>query len=440
MQKTNIEWVKNPDGTQGYSWNPIRGKCPAECKLPDGRIYCYGHGLYNGRLKRIDPGKPTFDSTAFCKGADALERSKPRGVFICSTFDLFHPVTDLNVIPDDDFKYTQRDYIFEVIKQYPRHRFYILTKFPQNIDRELPDNVWLGVSVTENKDWWRMKKLMSASASVRFISFEPLLEWIDLSQLTYHRTTHENKYNNGKSGDGRNPQGDAGGRFSRENMETEKTRMVQVGTEGNRPALPSSEGGKQDGAWLSSGANNAQSSSGACLCTPDSLPDADRPNSKGHLDQPQEWNQGRQQAKELRVDDTKPEYNSFKKGVKSRKARPKRRKEFNAQAFYRSCQGHPSTPSAISIRSKDEARACCVYPDEKIRGFSGNNFSGSQKEVLEIDFVIIGRLTGHGHRYDPDLKTLQEMVRRARNNKIPVFLKNNLSGIWPDELIQEMPG
>jgi len=175
VQKTKIEWVKNPDGSQGYSWNPIKGKCPAECKLPDGRIYCYGHGLYNGRLKRIDPGEPRFDSTAFCKGADALERSKPRGVFICSTFDLFHPVTNSRVIEDDDYKDTWRDYIFEIIKQYPRHRFYILTKFPQNIDRELPDNVWLGVSVTEGKDWPRVNALRRQSAAVKFVSFEPLL-------------------------------------------------------------------------------------------------------------------------------------------------------------------------------------------------------------------------------------------------------------------------
>jgi len=190
MQKTNIEWVKNPDGTQGYSWNPIKGKCPAECKLPDGRIYCYGHNLYNGRLKRFDPGEPRFDSTAFCKGADALERSKPRGVFICSTFDLFHPVTDLNVIPDDDFKYTRRDYIFEVIKQYPQHRFYILTKFPQNIDREMPPNVWLGVSVTEGKDWPRIDALRRQGASVKFVSFEPLLG--DIHEDALHSAAYLN--------------------------------------------------------------------------------------------------------------------------------------------------------------------------------------------------------------------------------------------------------
>ena len=178
MQKTKIEWVKNPDGSQGYSWNPIKGKCPAECKLPDGRIYCYGHGLYNGRLKRIDPGEPRFDSTAFCKGADALERSKPRGVFICSTFDLFHPVTNSRVIEDDDYKDTWRDYIFEIIKQYPRHRFYILTKFPQNIDRELPDNVWLGVSVTGDKDAWRLRYLEKTEACLKFVSIEPFLNYI----------------------------------------------------------------------------------------------------------------------------------------------------------------------------------------------------------------------------------------------------------------------
>ena len=44
MGKTKIEWVKNPDGKQGYSWNPITG-CLNNCE------YCYARKLANGRLK-----------------------------------------------------------------------------------------------------------------------------------------------------------------------------------------------------------------------------------------------------------------------------------------------------------------------------------------------------------------------------------------------------
>ena len=44
MNKTKIETIKNPDGTQGYSWNPITG-CLNGCE------YCYARKLANTRLK-----------------------------------------------------------------------------------------------------------------------------------------------------------------------------------------------------------------------------------------------------------------------------------------------------------------------------------------------------------------------------------------------------
>lgn len=44
MNKTSIEWAKNPDGTQGYTWNPVTG-CLNGCE------YCYARKLANGRLK-----------------------------------------------------------------------------------------------------------------------------------------------------------------------------------------------------------------------------------------------------------------------------------------------------------------------------------------------------------------------------------------------------
>ena len=167
MQKTKIEWVKNQDGSQGYSWNPIKGKCPAECKLPDGRIYCYGHGLYD-RFDWLSEG--TVPESLISGVIDEGElgapkkRKKPTGIFACSTYDLFFHK-----------HHSWRDGIFETIEACPHHRFYILTKFPQNIDRELPDNVWLGVSVTEGKDWPRVNALRRQSAAVKFVSFEPLL-------------------------------------------------------------------------------------------------------------------------------------------------------------------------------------------------------------------------------------------------------------------------
>lgn len=181
MSKTKIEWVKNPDGSQGYSWNPIQGLCPMKC------YYCYARKIYK-RFK-LDP----ILTHIWIKPP-----KKPSGVFVCSTMELFHP----------DIPKEWRDIIFEDIKSRPKHRFYILTKMPENIDRSMPGNVWLGVSVTENnlENYQRIVILSARKARVRFVSFEPLLghidrsyipaliDWVIVGKLTGHGKKHDPPY------------------------------------------------------------------------------------------------------------------------------------------------------------------------------------------------------------------------------------------------------
>lgn len=169
MNKTKIEWVKNPDGSQGYSWNPIRGRCPIKCKLPDGRIYCYGHRHYDMR-PWLEEGIDKYGALIEPALSWPKRRKKPAGIFACSLFELFCPGKS------GDY---YRDVIFHIIKQCPQHRFYVLTKFPQNIDREIPDNVWLGVTITGLNDVWKLMHLKKAEAKFKFISYEPILEEIE---------------------------------------------------------------------------------------------------------------------------------------------------------------------------------------------------------------------------------------------------------------------
>jgi protein gp37 len=91
---------------------------------------------------------------------------KPSRIFVCSTFEIFHPLAD-----------PYRNNIFKQITLTPEHTFIILTKMPENIDRPMPDNVWLGVSVTgKNGDDHRIRMLCDGPEDrVRFVSFEPLL-------------------------------------------------------------------------------------------------------------------------------------------------------------------------------------------------------------------------------------------------------------------------
>ena len=183
MNKTKIEWVKNPDGSQGFTSNPISGLCPVGC------WYCYGKKLYKRKLNKYFDEQLVFWSHRLDK---IQKRKKSAGIFMCSTFEIFHPVTNTSV-PWNPYT-TWRDVIFRTMANCPQHRFYILTKYPQNIDRPMPDNVWLGVSITgEDEVFDRYQGLLDAKAKIKFISFEPLfkpvylpirINWAIIGRLT----------------------------------------------------------------------------------------------------------------------------------------------------------------------------------------------------------------------------------------------------------------
>ncbi|MBA7705960.1 hypothetical protein ES703_114802 [subsurface metagenome] len=199
MNRTKIEWVKNPDGTQGYTWNPITG-CLNNCS------YCYARKLANGRLKKRylantevanpihygtivrgahypfdDPFYPRFWEDRL-RELDPIWKSKhftvgggskvqPKGIFVCDMSDLFGIG-----IPED---WTRR--VLDVIKSNPYHRFYLLTKQPQNLIKfsPFPKNVWCGVTVTNNEMLSpALERLRFIEASVKYLSFEPLLDAI----------------------------------------------------------------------------------------------------------------------------------------------------------------------------------------------------------------------------------------------------------------------
>jgi len=177
MNKTEIEWTD-------YSWNPIVGMCPVGC------WYCYGARMYkrfkrNGAIKFLSP----------IEIYSPYKLRKPSKIFLCSTFELFH----------ESVKKEWRAEIFRTINDLPQHTFQILTKLPQNVEMPMPDNVWLGVTITgENEvaDCFRVSDLCNKiSARIKFISFEPMLGFSgvvldDIDLLIIGRLTgHGNKYN-----------------------------------------------------------------------------------------------------------------------------------------------------------------------------------------------------------------------------------------------------
>ncbi len=96
------------------------------------------------------------------------KRQAHKGIFACDMGELFG-----DWIPQE-----WQEKIFEVIKACSQHRFYLLTKQPQNLPQfsPFPDNTWVGVTATDT--YMAVKGLQCLDrieAKVKFISFEPLL-------------------------------------------------------------------------------------------------------------------------------------------------------------------------------------------------------------------------------------------------------------------------
>lgn len=155
MNRTKIEWTD-------WTWNPITG-CLNNCE------YCYAMKL----LKRFEKvwgygTKPTFHPDRLYEPDNV---KKPSKIFVCSMAELFANWIQTGWI----------DSVFNTIKRNPHHTFQLLTKFPElAIGWGYPDNVWLGTTIERQCFEERLTHLKNTKARIKFVSFEPLLEEINL--------------------------------------------------------------------------------------------------------------------------------------------------------------------------------------------------------------------------------------------------------------------
>ena len=169
--KSSIEWTE-------LTWNPTVGctKISAGCKncyaeVMARRLHAMGmRGYENGFKLTLMPNRLR----------EPLERTKPTVYFVNSMSDLFH-----EKVP---FEYVRR--VFDVMQRARQHTFQVLTKRADRLAEfcrgaNVPDNVWLGVSVENRKHGLpRIPLLRTVDARVRFLSIEPLLEDLGTFDLT----------------------------------------------------------------------------------------------------------------------------------------------------------------------------------------------------------------------------------------------------------------
>ncbi|MBF0761694.1 phage Gp37/Gp68 family protein [Dysgonomonas mossii] len=167
MKTTKIEWTDK-------TWNPITG-CS---KISSGCKNCYAETM-SIRLKAMGTTKYAdgFQLTLHeeCLN-EPLAWKKPHVIFVCSMSDIFHEKVPFSFV----------DKILKVIEQTPQHNYQILTKRANRmneyfLNKKIPNNVWLGVTVDVSSSKERIDSIRNIEASIKFLSCEPLLE--DLGEL-----------------------------------------------------------------------------------------------------------------------------------------------------------------------------------------------------------------------------------------------------------------
>lgn len=162
-------------------WNPVTG-CD---KVSAGCDNCYALNL-SRRLKAYGQPKYQTDGDPVTSGPgfgvalhpDSLQQPRrwrrPRVVFVESMGDLFHAKVPVRFVED----------VFEVMRETPRHTYWLLTKRPSRARKlaerlHWPDNLWLGTSVENESVTHRIDDLRRTPATLKMLFCEPLLGPLD---------------------------------------------------------------------------------------------------------------------------------------------------------------------------------------------------------------------------------------------------------------------
>jgi protein gp37 len=234
VNPTNISWAD-------YTWNPITGCSPCS----PGCANCYAKDLHDKRHKAYLEGKkvpacyakPFNEITLFQERLnDPMRLRKPSTIFVCSMGDLFHP----------DVNFADITSIFMAMRLCKQHTFVVLTKRPETMlsyfvrNKICLPNVWLGVTVCNQQEAdEKIPLLLQTPAAHRFVSIEPMLGQVDLTQLkTDYKWPHKSETEkiNALFGHGSSARKEGGCRFI--DREMNRIEFVICGGETGKNARP----------------------------------------------------------------------------------------------------------------------------------------------------------------------------------------------------------
>lgn len=163
MAQSKIEWTE-------LTWNPVTG-CT---KISPGCKFCYAE-VMSRRLKAmgVEKYQSGFKLTVHPEVVqEPYSWKNPKIVFVNSMSDLFHK--------DVPLKFIQQ--VFEVMNDNPQHVFQVLTKradlllkYDKAKALKWTHNIWMGVSIEDERVIERIDLLRKTKAKIKFLSCEPLI-------------------------------------------------------------------------------------------------------------------------------------------------------------------------------------------------------------------------------------------------------------------------
>lgn len=161
MAHSRIEWTE-------LTWNPTTG-CS---KISQGCKFCYAE-VMTKRLQAMGLEKYQDGFKVRVHPEELLrpyEWKTSKVVFVNSMSDLFHEDIPLEYIK----------MVFGVMNNCRQHQFQVLTKRAERLaefstELRWTENIWMGVSVENQKVVERIKYLKKALAKIKFLSLEPLI-------------------------------------------------------------------------------------------------------------------------------------------------------------------------------------------------------------------------------------------------------------------------
>ena len=173
---SKIEWTES-------TWNPTTG-CT---KISEGCKNCYAEKM-SKRLKLMGV-KKYQNQFKFSQHENELDLplkwKKPRKIFVNSMSDLFHEDSDLTFIGRCFLTMSKaKQHIFQVLTKRPERMLEYSIQHEKFFGQPINNHIWLGTSIENKRNVFRINYLRKINCPIKFISFEPLIGSVGKVDLT----------------------------------------------------------------------------------------------------------------------------------------------------------------------------------------------------------------------------------------------------------------